>query len=78
MLRDRIGKELLPDLIVLNSPADAAINPIIQREATHAVNICAAVRNCPVVVPAFIPSWVSNADGLEAAQRVLNALRGKR
>jgi hypothetical protein len=56
MLRDRIGKELLPELIVLDSPSDAAGNPIIEREAAHAVNICAAVHACPAAVPAFIPS----------------------
>jgi hypothetical protein len=75
MLRDRIGNELLPELIVLNSPADEAINPIVEREAAHAVNICAAVRACPTVVPAFIPSWVSNPEEMQAAQQVMNALR---
>lgn len=76
MLRDKVGKELLPELIVLNSNADEAVNPIVEREAAHAINICPAVRACPTVVPAFIPSWVSNAEELQAAQQVLNALRG--
>jgi hypothetical protein len=74
MLRDRIGSELLPELIVLDSPADAMINPTIEREAAHAKNICTAVRVCPAVVPAFIPSWVSNKQDLQAAQQVLRAL----
>ena len=78
MLRNRIGNELLPELIVLNSPADSAVNPIIERESAHAVNICAAVRACPAVVPAFIPSWVANSQEREAAQQVLNALLGTR
>lgn len=78
MLRDRIGNELMPELIVLNSSADVAISPTIGREATHAANICSAVRACPIVVPAFVPSWVSNRDELQAAQQVLQALRDQR
>jgi hypothetical protein len=77
MLRDRIGNELLPELIVLDSPADASINPMVEREAAHAENICAAVRACPSVVPAFIPSWVSSPEQLQATQQVLSALRGQ-
>ena len=76
MLRDRVGSELLPELIVLDSPADEAANSIVEREAAHAVNICAAVRTCPAVVPAFIPSWVSNPEELQAAQQVLSVLQG--
>jgi hypothetical protein len=67
MLRDRIGNELLPELIVLNSAADETINPIVEREAARAVNICAAVRACPTFVPAFIPSWVSNPEQMQVA-----------
>src|SRR6266478_8877190 len=74
MLRDRIGKERLPELIVLNSPTDAAVNPIIERESARAVNICNAARTCPAVVPALIPSWVTDSEEVEAAQVVLKAL----
>jgi hypothetical protein len=78
MLHDKIGSQLLPELIVLNSPADEEVNPIIQREARHAVDICTAVRACPAFVPAFIPSWVSSTEELQAAQQVLNALRERK
>jgi hypothetical protein len=64
MLRKRIGSEIQPQLIVLDSSADAAVNPLIERVVAGATNICAAVRACPAVVPAFIPSWVSDAQEL--------------
>ncbi len=74
MLRDRVGNELRPDLIVLDSPGDVAINPFIERESRRAVDICGAARACPAFVPAFIPSFVTDAEELEASQVVLKDL----
>jgi len=74
MLRDRVGNELRLDLIVLDSPGDAAIDPFIEQESRRAVDLCDAARACPAVVPAFIPSFVTDAEALEASQVVLKAL----
>jgi hypothetical protein len=74
MLRDQIGQGVAAQLVVLDSPADAKVNALVEREAEHSVNLCMAARACPAVVLAFIPSWVSDPQDLEAAQVVLVAL----
>jgi hypothetical protein len=73
-LRDQVGSELRPEIVVLNSPTDATISPIIKRESDRAVNICGAARACPSVVPAFIPSWVTDPEEVEGSQIILKAL----
>jgi hypothetical protein len=71
MLRDQIGQGVAAQLVVLDSPVDAKVNAMIEREAVRGVNVCDAVGACPAVVPAFIPSWVLDQQELEASQVVL-------
>lgn len=71
LLKNHLG---IADVIILDAPADAAVNPALQAEMAHAVNICSAVKACPAEVPALIPS--SDApDRKEAAQKFLDALQ---
>jgi hypothetical protein len=62
------------DVVILDAPADAELNPALQADMAHAVNICSAVRACPAEVPALIPSSDS-PDRKEAAQKFLDALQ---
>jgi hypothetical protein len=62
------------DLVILDAPADADLNPALQANMARAVNICAAVKACPAEVPALIPSSGS-PDRKEAAQKFLDALQ---
>lgn len=48
----------LVEIVILNSPADAASFPALQAELPHAVNVCAAVHACPAEVPALVPSKI--------------------
>lgn len=62
------------DVIILNAPDDATLNPTIQSQMSNAVNICAGVRACPADVPALIPPDVTG-ETREAAQLFVNALQ---
>ncbi len=62
------------DVVILDAPADADLNPALLADMAHAVNICSAVKACPAEVPALIPSSDS-PDRKEAAQKFLDALQ---
>jgi hypothetical protein len=74
MLQRHIGNDIRVQLVILDAPEDAALNPGIQTDMAHAVNICAALKACPAVVPAVIPSGVDGEE-LEAAQKFQEALQ---
>jgi len=74
LLQNHLGKDVNADVIILDSPSDADVNPALKADMAHAVNICSAVKACPTEVPALIPSSDS-ADGKEAAQMFINALQ---
>ena len=74
MLEKHIGNDTTVDLIILDSPQDALLNPGVQAQMTHAVNICAALKACPAEVPALIPSG-TEGERLEAAQKFEDALQ---
>jgi hypothetical protein len=71
LLQNHLGKA---DVVILDAPADAELNPALQADMAHAVNICSAVKACPAEVPALIPSSGS-PDRKEAAQKFLDALQ---
>jgi len=68
MLEKHIGRDTTVEMIILDSPQDAALNSGVQADMAHAVNICAAVKACPENVPALIPSG-TEGERLEAAQK---------
>ena len=74
MLEKHIGRDINVQMVILDAPEDAALNPGIQADMAHAVNICAALKACPAVVPVVIPSGVEG-DELEAAQKFQQALQ---
>jgi len=74
MLEKHIGKDINVQMVILDAPEDAALNPRIQADMVHAVNICAALKACPSVVPAVIPSTVAGEE-LEAAQKFMQSLQ---
>jgi hypothetical protein len=71
LLQNHLGNA---DVVILDAPADADLNPALQADMAHAVNICSAVKACPAEVPALIPSSGS-PDRKEAAQKFLDALQ---
>ena len=73
LLTKHIGKDVTVELLILDAPEDAAMNPGIQADMGRAVNVCAAVKACPANVPALIPSGTEGED-LEAAQIFEQAL----
>jgi hypothetical protein len=72
-LKAHFDKDLRVDAVILNEPGDAAKNPGITANLTHAVNICAAAKACPADVPAFVPSSATGAQA-QAAQIFITAL----
>jgi hypothetical protein len=74
MLEKHIGKDITVQMVILDAPEDAALNPGIQADMAHAVNICAALKACPAVVPVVIPSGTEGEE-LEAAQKFQQALQ---
>ena len=74
MLEKHIGRDINVQMVILDAPEDAALNPNVQADMAHAVNICAALKACPANVPALIPSGTSG-DELEAAQKFQDALQ---
>ncbi len=67
LLANHVGSDLLTDLIILDSEDDAALNPMLTAQLPSAVNVCAAVRVCPQLVPSIIPPNTAG-DPLEAAR----------
>jgi len=76
LLQNHIGKDVNADVIILDAPSDADLNPMVKADLPHAVNICSAVKACPAEVPALVPSSDSG-DRREAALRFLDALQKK-
>jgi hypothetical protein len=74
MLEKHIGRDINIQVVILDAPEDAALNPGIQADMAHSVNICAALNACPAVVPVVIPSSVEGEE-LEAAQMFQQALQ---
>jgi len=72
-LKSRFDNDIRVEAVILNDPADAAGNPAIQANLSHAVDICAAVKACPTNVPAFVPSSATG-DSAAAAQQFVQAL----
>src|SRR5271165_5337136 len=68
LLEKHIGRDTTVEMVILDSPEDAALNSGVQADMAHAVNICAAVKACPENVPALIPSG-TEGERLEAAQK---------
>ena len=73
MLEKHVGRDITVQMVILDAPEDAALNPTLQSQMAHAVNICAALKACPAQVPSLIPSSVEG-DELEAAQKFQQAL----
>jgi len=73
MLEKHIGKDIHVQMVILDAPEDAAMNPGIQADMGRAVNVCAALKACPANVPAVIPSGTEGEE-LEAAQKFQQAL----
>jgi len=61
------------DIVILDSPEDAARFPSLQGEMAHAVNVCAAVLACPANVPALVPSKLGG-EKAEAANKFVQYL----
>ncbi len=74
LLKNHLGKDINADVIILDAPTDADLNPSVKADMPHAVNICSAVKACPAEVPALVPSSDS-ADSKEAAQMFVDALQ---
>ncbi len=73
-LQNHLGRDLTTDVVILNSPQDAATIPALQAELAHAANICAAVRACPAEVPAFVPAKLAGT-AAEASNKFLAFLQ---
>jgi hypothetical protein len=65
------------EIVILNSPEDAASFPALQAELPHAVNICAAVHACPANVPALVPSKLTG-ERAEAANKFVQFLAAQK
>lgn len=73
MLSRHIGHDIIVQMIILDAPEDADLNPKVQADMGRAVNVCAALKACPAVVPALIPAATSGEE-LEAAEKFEAAL----
>ncbi len=76
LLQNHLGKDVNADVIILDAPTDADLNPTVKADMAHAVNICSAVKACPAEVPALIASSDSG-DRKEAAEQFVDALQKK-
>ncbi len=74
LLKNHFGKDINADVIILDAPTDADLNPSVKADMPNAVNICSAVKACPAEVPALVPSSDS-AESKEAAQMFVDALQ---
>jgi hypothetical protein len=72
-LKGNFDRDVKAEAIILNTPADATENPVVIADLAHAINICAAVKACPLNVPAFVSS-AATGDRADAAQIFLTAL----
>jgi len=72
-LKSRFDKDVKVEVVILNSPTDAADNALLAANLAHAVDVCAAVKACPANVPAFVPSSATG-ENAEAAQVFVQAL----
>jgi hypothetical protein len=63
-LKGNFARDVKVEVVVLNTPADAAESPVVAAQMAHAVDICASVKACPADVPAFV---LSSATGDQAA-----------
>ena len=73
MLTKHVGNDITVQMVILDAPEDADLNPHIQADMARAVDVCAALRACPAKVPALIPSGIQG-DELDAAQKFEQAL----
>ncbi|MGB0036372.1 MAG: hypothetical protein WBP79_12925 [Candidatus Acidiferrales bacterium] len=64
--------QVKPQMIVLDSPADAKLVAGIKFNLRQAKSACGGNRNCP----AFIPPWVSGEE-LEATNQLFSAITGE-
>jgi hypothetical protein len=76
LLQNHLGKDVKADVIILDEPSDADMNPLLKADMANAVNICAAVKACPAEVPAMVASSDSG-DRKDAAQQFVDALQKK-
>jgi hypothetical protein len=76
-LKSRFDKDLRVEVVILDTPTDAADNAAIAANLSHAVDVCAAVKACPANVPAFVPSSATGQNA-EAAQVFVQALAKKK
>ena len=72
-LKGNFNKEVRVEAVILNSGSDIGDNPALAADLSHSVNICAAVKACPAVVPAFVMAS-SAGNQAAAAQVFLNFL----
>jgi hypothetical protein len=63
-----VDQDFVPELVILNSAKDAQGNPTLSAELAHATNVCAAFKQCPAEVPAFVPSKVTGPRAEAAGQ----------
>ena len=72
-LKGNFNKEVRVEAVILNSGSDIGDNRALAADLSHSVNICAAVKACPAVVPAFVLAS-SAGDQAAASQVFLNFL----
>lgn len=72
-MKSRFDKDLRVEVVILDSPTEAAGNAALAANLSHAVNVCAAVKACPADVPAFVSSSATG-EVAEAAQVFVQAL----
>jgi hypothetical protein len=72
-LKSRFDKDIKVEVVILDSPTDAADNAALAANLSHAVDVCAAVKACPADVPAFVASSATG-ENAEAAQVFVQAL----
>jgi len=76
-IQSRFDKDIRVEVVILNSPTDAAGNAPMAANLDHAVDICAAVKACPADVPAFVSSSATGPNA-QAAQMFVQALAQKK
>ena len=72
-LKSRFDQDIRAEVVILDSPTDAADNALLAANLSHAVDVCAAVKACPANVPAFVFSSATG-ENAEAAQVFVQAL----
>lgn len=74
MLQQQSSNSDAVDLIILDAPDDAKMNPALQLALPQSANVCAGLKTCPAVVPAIIPQQVTGSER-EAAQKFVDFLQ---